>query len=150
MRVMSKILLSDGAQVMIMDRSKQSKYTQQRSAWRSYSTAAINRPGFERSPAKLQSFERCQVARRRTAYARDRWVYQRLKAQWSQFRFTQLSGPLERHIVLGSRGPFVFVRFSIDDRRRRCRPRRCRRGVITVPVVVFACNNKDEWLCTAQ
>lgn len=66
-----KILLSDNTVCgTIMSGSKQSKYTQQRSTQWVYSqSGSINRPGFEGLPAKLRSFERCQVARRRIAYA---------------------------------------------------------------------------------
>lgn len=108
-----KIFLSDNTVCgTIMSECKQLKYTQQRSVrWVYSQSGSINRPGFERLPAKLRSFERCQVARRRIAYAGAAIprVYQSLKAQWSQFRFTQLSEPLERHIVPGSQEPFVFV-----------------------------------------
>lgn len=65
--------------------------------------------------------------------------------------------PISIHSALGTARalhcPWILKalcirRPSIDDHRRRCRPRRCRRCVITVLVVVLACNNKDEWLRT--
>jgi len=65
--------------------------------------------------------------------------------------------PISIHSALGTaRAPhcpwisrvLCIRRPSIDDRRRRCRP--CRRSVITVLVVVLACNNKDEWSDTVQ